>query len=139
MGMDVHVKSYDNRTALQLAKDKHKHKCVSFLKAWLELLTTFIRAAEEGNIVDLERIIAEVNKAYPLRHLRDKDGRSALNWAAASGHLDSMKILADHFDTLTDVDKVFSCKITFVEIQKVKFFFMIVWTKCPTLGSLRWS
>lgn len=35
-GIDIHLKSFDNRTALQLAKDKHKQKCVLFLKNWYD-------------------------------------------------------------------------------------------------------
>ena len=37
--------------------------------------------------------------------LTKKDGKNALHWAASSGHLETLKLLAGHFDVLTDVDK----------------------------------
>ena len=69
------------------------------------MLQKFLSAAEEGDNIEILRIVHVVGGAYPLRYLRDKDGRNALNWAAASGHLDTIKLLADHFDLLTDLDK----------------------------------
>lgn len=55
-----------------MAKDKHKLKCVQFLKGWIEQLNQFIDAAEDGNEQEVERIIKEINNEYPLRYLKDK-------------------------------------------------------------------
>uniref|UniRef100_K3W7G5 SAM domain-containing protein n=1 Tax=Globisporangium ultimum (strain ATCC 200006 / CBS 805.95 / DAOM BR144) TaxID=431595 RepID=K3W7G5_GLOUD len=104
-GIDVHVTSYDNKTAYQLAKDKHKTKCVQFLKSWYETSQRFVHAAEDGNNEEIIRIIAEINGAYPLRFMRDKNGKNALHWAAEAGHLSTLKLLCEHFVVWTDADK----------------------------------
>ncbi|KDO27518.1 hypothetical protein SPRG_06785 [Saprolegnia parasitica CBS 223.65] len=97
-GIDIHVTSYDNRTAYQLAKDKYKTKCMQFLKL-------LIHAAEEGDDDTIKRVINDVNGAYPLRHLRDKNGKNAMHWAASTGHLSSLRLVAESFDEWTEVDK----------------------------------
>ncbi|ETV92503.1 hypothetical protein H310_13188 [Aphanomyces invadans] len=104
-GIDIHVTSYDNRTAYQLAKDKHKGKCMQFLKSWYDISQKFVHAAEDGNDDEIKRIIMDVNHAYPLRFLKDKNGKNAMHWAAGSGHLSTLRILAESFDVWTDVDK----------------------------------
>ncbi|GLD91803.1 hypothetical protein PINS_up000336 [Pythium insidiosum] len=104
-GIDVHVTSYDNKSAYQLAKDKQKHKCVQFLKNWYETSQKFVHAAEDGNEDELRRIINEINGAYPLRYMRDKHGKNAMHWAAEQGHLSTLKLLGEHFAVWTDPDK----------------------------------
>ncbi|KAL4170351.1 hypothetical protein KRP22_011253 [Phytophthora ramorum] len=104
-GIDIHITSYDNKTAYQLAKDKHKQKCVQFLKNWYETSQKFVHAAEEGDDEEIARIIADINGAYPLRFMRDKNGKNAMHWAAEFGHLSTLKILSEHFAVWTDVDK----------------------------------
>ncbi|CEG43266.1 FOG: Ankyrin repeat [Plasmopara halstedii] len=104
-GIDIHITSYDNKTAYQIAKDKHKQKCVQFLKCWYETSQKFVHAAEEGDDEEIARIIAEINGAYPLRFIRDKNGKNAMHFAAEFGHLSTLKLLTDHFDVWTDVDK----------------------------------
>ncbi|EQC29277.1 hypothetical protein SDRG_12945 [Saprolegnia diclina VS20] len=104
-GIDIHVTSYDNRTAYQLARDKYKTKCMQFLKAWYETSQLLIHAAEEGDDDTIKRVIADVNGAYPLRHLRDKNGKNAMHWAASTGHLSSLRLVAESFDEWTEVDK----------------------------------
>ncbi|KAJ0398925.1 hypothetical protein P43SY_005283 [Pythium insidiosum] len=104
-GIDVHVTSYDNKSAYQLAKDKQKHKCVQFLKNWYETSQKFVHAAEDGNEDELRRIISEINGAYPLRYMRDKHGKNAMHWAAEQGHLSTLKLLGEHFAVWTDPDK----------------------------------
>ncbi|KAF0719331.1 Aste57867_1115 [Aphanomyces stellatus] len=104
-GIDIHVTSYDNRTAYQLAKDKHKTRCMQFLKSWFDISQKFVHAAEDGNDDEIKRIILDVNSAYPLRFLKDKNGKNAMHWAAGSGHLSTLRILAESFDLWTDVDK----------------------------------
>ncbi|GMF35822.1 unnamed protein product [Phytophthora fragariaefolia] len=96
----------DNKTAYQIAKDKHKQKCVQFLKSWYETSQKFVHAAEEGDDEEIARIIAEINGAYPLRFMRDKNGKNAMHWAAEFGHLSTLKLLSEHFTVWTDVDKV---------------------------------
>ncbi|RHY34896.1 hypothetical protein DYB32_000593 [Aphanomyces invadans] len=83
----------------------------------------FVHAAEDGNDDEIKRIIMDVNHAYPLRFLKDKvpvfsftnpilddsaiqNGKNAMHWAAGSGHLSTLRILAESFDVWTDVDKV---------------------------------
>ncbi|KAF1335688.1 Ankyrin repeat, partial [Globisporangium splendens] len=97
-GIDVHVTSY-------LAKDKHKTKCVQFLKSWYETSQRFVHAAEDGDNEEIIRIVAEINGAYPLRFMRDKNGKNALHWAAEAGHLSTLKLLCEHFVVWTDADK----------------------------------
>ncbi|KAG9400374.1 hypothetical protein AC1031_010594 [Aphanomyces cochlioides] len=104
-GIDIHVTSYDNRTAFQLAKDKHKTRCMQFLKSWFDISQKFVHAAEDGNDEEIKRVILEVNGQYPLRFLKDKNGKNAMHWAAGSGHLSTLRILAESFDIWTDVDK----------------------------------
>ncbi|DAZ99774.1 TPA: hypothetical protein N0F65_001283 [Lagenidium giganteum] len=104
-GIDVHVTSYDNKTAYQLAKDKHKHKCVQFLKNWYETSQKFVHAAEDGDNDEIARIITEINGSFPLRYMRDKNGKNAMHWAAESGHLSTLKLLGEHFAVWTDADK----------------------------------
>ncbi|KAE9034378.1 hypothetical protein PR003_g8321 [Phytophthora rubi] len=104
-GIDIHITSYDNKTAYQIAKDKHKQKCVQFLKNWYETSQKFVHAAEEGDDEEIARIIAEINGAYPLRFMRDKNGKNAMHWAAEFGHLSTLKLLSEHFTVWTDVDK----------------------------------
>lgn len=104
-GIDIHITSYDNKTAYQIAKDKHKQKCVQFLKCWYETSQKFVHAAEEGNDEEIARIIAEINGAYPLRFIRDKNGKNAMHFAAEFGHLSTLKFLGDKFAVWTDVDK----------------------------------
>lgn len=62
----------DNKTAYQVAKDKHKTRCVQFLKSWYETSQRFVHAAEDGDDEEVTRVIAEINGAYPLRYMRDK-------------------------------------------------------------------
>ncbi|EGZ27961.1 hypothetical protein PHYSODRAFT_470587 [Phytophthora sojae] len=105
-GIDIHITSYDNKTAYQIAKDKHKQKCVQFLKSWYETSQQkFVHAAEEGDDEEIARIIADINGAYPLRFMRDKNGKNAMHWAAEFGHLSTLKLLSEHFTVWTDVDK----------------------------------
>ncbi|CCI39232.1 unnamed protein product [Albugo candida] len=104
-GIDVHITSYDNKTAYQLAKDKHKQKCVHFLKSWYEMSQKFVHAAETGDIDELSRMIVEINDSYSIRCLRDKNGKNAIHWAAESGHLFALKLLCDHSSVWTDADK----------------------------------
>ncbi|TMW60738.1 hypothetical protein Poli38472_000780 [Pythium oligandrum] len=105
-GIDVHVTSYDNKSAYQLAKDKQKHKCVQYLQSWYEMAQKFVHAAEDGEDEELRRIIDEINDDYPLRFMRDKNGKNAMHWAAEEGHLSTLKLLGEHFDVWTDVDKL---------------------------------
>ncbi|TDH64887.1 hypothetical protein CCR75_000242 [Bremia lactucae] len=104
-GIDIHITSYDNKTAYQIAKDKHKQKCVQFLKNWYETAQKFVHAAEVGDDEEIARIIADINGAYPLRFIRDKNGKNAMHFAAEYGHLSTLKLLCDHFTVWTDVDK----------------------------------
>ncbi|KAG7401878.1 Ankyrin repeat domain-containing protein 42 [Phytophthora boehmeriae] len=104
-GIDIHITSYDNKTAYQIAKDKHKQKCVQFLKTWYETSQKFVHAAEEGDDEEIARIIAEINGSYPLRFTRDKNGKNAMHWAAEFGHLSTLKLLSEHFSVWTDADK----------------------------------
>ncbi|KAF1790925.1 hypothetical protein JG687_00001906 [Phytophthora cactorum] len=104
-GIDIHITSYDNKTAYQIAKDKHKQKCVQFLKNWYETSQKFVHAAEEGDDEEIARIIADINGAYPLRFIRDKNGKNAMHWAAEFGHLSTLKLVSEHFAVWTDVDK----------------------------------
>ncbi|TYZ62601.1 hypothetical protein PybrP1_002361 [[Pythium] brassicae (nom. inval.)] len=85
-GIDVHITSY-------------------FLKSWYETSQRFVHAAEYGDDEEVTRIIAEINGAYPLRYLRDKNGKNAMHWAAEAGHLSTLNILCDHFAVWTDSDK----------------------------------
>uniref|UniRef100_A0AAV1T6B2 SAM domain-containing protein n=1 Tax=Peronospora matthiolae TaxID=2874970 RepID=A0AAV1T6B2_9STRA len=104
-GIDIHVTSYDNKTAYQIAKDKHKQKCVQFLKSWYETSQKFVHGAEGGDDEEIARIIAEINGAYPLQFMRDKNGKNAMHWAAEFGHLSTLKLLSEHFTVWTDTDK----------------------------------
>ncbi|KAF0751804.1 hypothetical protein AaE_006251, partial [Aphanomyces astaci] len=70
--IDINSIDEDNRTAYQLAKDKHKSKCMQFLKSWFDISQKFVHAAEDGNDDEIKRILADVNHAYPLRFLKDK-------------------------------------------------------------------
>ncbi|CAH0477462.1 unnamed protein product [Peronospora belbahrii] len=104
-GIDIHITSYDNKTAYQIANDKHKQKCVQFLKSWYETSQKFVHGAEEGDDEEIARIIAEIDGAYPLQFMRDKNGKNAMHWAAEFGHLSTLKLLSEHFAVWTDVDK----------------------------------
>ncbi|RMX64351.1 hypothetical protein DD238_002585 [Peronospora effusa] len=104
-GIDIHITSYDNKTAYQIANDKHKQKCVQFLKSWYETSQKFVHGAEVGDDEEIARIIAEINGAYPLQFMRDKNGKNAMHWAAEFGHLSTLKLLSEHFAVWTDVDK----------------------------------
>ncbi|RLN70803.1 hypothetical protein BBJ28_00010185 [Nothophytophthora sp. Chile5] len=84
--VDADLDEQDNKTAYQIAKDKHKQKCVQFLKSWYETSQKFVHAAEEGDDEEIARIIAEINGTYPLRYMRDKFGRNALHSAALGGN-----------------------------------------------------
>ncbi|KDO27517.1 hypothetical protein SPRG_06784 [Saprolegnia parasitica CBS 223.65] len=105
VGVDAHVTSYDNRTAYQLAKDKGQAKCQNVIKRWFEVAQRLLQAAETGNDDEVKRVIHDVAGAYPLRFLKDKNGRHAMHWAASAGRLPTLRILAENFDSWTDLDK----------------------------------
>ncbi|OQR94196.1 hypothetical protein THRCLA_08229 [Thraustotheca clavata] len=104
-GADAHITSYDNRNAYQLAKEKGQLKCQSTLKKWFEMTQRLLQASESGNDEEVQRVISAVNGAFPLRFLKDKNGRHAMHWAATSGRLTTLRILGDNFDCWTDLDK----------------------------------
>ncbi|KAI9995720.1 hypothetical protein PInf_012788 [Phytophthora infestans] len=117
-GIDIHITSYDNKTAYQIAKDKHKQKCVQFLKSWYETSQKFVHAAEEGDDEEIARIIADINGSYPLRFMRDKNGKNAMHWAAEFGHLSTLKLLIEHFTLWTDVDKTVYNWLKFFKMEE---------------------
>ncbi|RLN44381.1 hypothetical protein BBO99_00000846 [Phytophthora kernoviae] len=85
-GIDIHITSYDNKTAYQIAKDKHKQKCVQFLKSWYETSqngkNAMHWAAEFGHLSTL-KILSE---HFTVWTDADKFGRNALHSAALGGN-----------------------------------------------------